>query len=162
MNDKSPTKISRRDAMKILAVATGATALANIPSKWVKPGLDIGVLPAHAQTSGGHTVTAGISDPAASFCNSFTSTAVIAPPTPGILLHYVIALSNGSTLLTSPAALTGTMSTDPSGMATLTITVDTSSTFNAGDTITVTWSFENPSDGTGSSSQVFTSFGSGC
>jgi len=44
-------KISRRDAMKILGAAIGAAALANLPSKWDKPELAQGVLPAHAQQS---------------------------------------------------------------------------------------------------------------
>jgi len=45
-------KLSRRDAIKLLGAATGASLLANLPSKWNKPELTGGVLPAHAQTSG--------------------------------------------------------------------------------------------------------------
>jgi len=48
MTDK---KISRRDAMKILGAAIGVAALANLPSKWDKPELAQGVLPAHARQS---------------------------------------------------------------------------------------------------------------
>ena len=44
-------KLTRRDAIKLLGAAAGATALANLPSKWSKPELVSGVLPAHAQTS---------------------------------------------------------------------------------------------------------------
>ena len=44
-------KLSRRDAIKLLGAAAGATALANLPSKWSKPELVNGVMPAHAQTS---------------------------------------------------------------------------------------------------------------
>lgn len=44
-------KISRRDAIKLLGAAAGATLLANLPSKWKTPELTSGVLPAHAQTS---------------------------------------------------------------------------------------------------------------
>lgn len=44
-------KLSRRDAIKLLGAATGATLLANLPSNWSKPELVSGVLPAHAQTS---------------------------------------------------------------------------------------------------------------
>ena len=44
-------KLSRRDAIKLLGSAVGATTLANIPSKWSKPQLTGGVLPAHAQIS---------------------------------------------------------------------------------------------------------------
>lgn len=44
-------KLTRRDALKLLGAAAGATLLANLPSKWNKPALTSGVLPAHAQTS---------------------------------------------------------------------------------------------------------------
>lgn len=44
--------LSRRDAIKLLGAAAGATLLANLPSKWSTPELTSGVLPAHAQTSG--------------------------------------------------------------------------------------------------------------
>ena len=45
-------KLSRRDALKILGAAAGASVLANLPSKWSTPELASGVLPAHAQVSG--------------------------------------------------------------------------------------------------------------
>ena len=48
---KQNKKLSRRDAIKLLGAAAGAVALANLPSKWSKPELVSGVLPAHAQTS---------------------------------------------------------------------------------------------------------------
>ncbi len=48
---KTSIKISRRDAIKVLGAAAGASLLANLPSKWSKPELAAGVLPAHAQTS---------------------------------------------------------------------------------------------------------------
>lgn len=44
-------KVSRRDAIKLLGAAAGAAMLANVPTKWSKPSLMSGVLPAHAQTS---------------------------------------------------------------------------------------------------------------
>src|SRR5688572_503328 len=44
-------KISRRDAIKLLGAVTGATVLANLPTKWNTPEIASGVLPAHAQTS---------------------------------------------------------------------------------------------------------------
>jgi hypothetical protein len=49
---QTPKKISRRDAIKLLGAATGATILANLPAKWDTPEAVSGVLPAHAQTSG--------------------------------------------------------------------------------------------------------------
>jgi len=48
---ESKNKLSRRDAIKLLGAAAGASVLANLPSKWSKPSLAGGVLPAHAQTS---------------------------------------------------------------------------------------------------------------
>ena len=45
-------KLNRRDAIKLIGAAAGASVLANIPAKWSKPSFVSGVLPAHAQTSG--------------------------------------------------------------------------------------------------------------
>lgn len=53
MTEETSKRLSRRDALKLIGAATGAAVLANLPSKWVKPELVSGVLPAHAQTSGG-------------------------------------------------------------------------------------------------------------
>jgi hypothetical protein len=47
----SQTKLSRRDLLKALAAATGATIISTIPNKWVTPIIEIGALPAHAQAS---------------------------------------------------------------------------------------------------------------
>ena len=49
MTDK--TKLNRRDAIKVLGAAAGASVLANIPTKWSKPELSGANLPAHAQIS---------------------------------------------------------------------------------------------------------------
>ena len=51
MTEKQNKKLSRRDAIKLLGAAAGAAALANLPSKWSKPELVSGVLPAHAQST---------------------------------------------------------------------------------------------------------------
>ena len=48
---KKKKNLSRRDALKVLGAAAGATVLANLPQKWSPPELASGVLPAHAQTS---------------------------------------------------------------------------------------------------------------
>ncbi|MCQ3938719.1 MAG: hypothetical protein DPW18_16980 [Chloroflexi bacterium] len=159
MTDKPTRELSRRDAIKIIAAAAGAAVLANIPAEWVKPDLEVGAIPAHAQTSG-RAIAAGASDPDANFCFPLISTAAIIPPEAGIVLRYVITPSPGITILV-PASLTGTIPTDGAGSVSLAIEVDTSS-FNVGDTVTVTWSFDNPADGTDSDAQVFTSGGSGC
>ena len=42
--------LSRRDALKTLAAATGAVALTSLPV-WEKPVVKVGALPAHAQSS---------------------------------------------------------------------------------------------------------------
>lgn len=48
---EQPRKLSRRDAIKLLGAAAGASVLASLPTKWTKPEITTGVLPAHAQTS---------------------------------------------------------------------------------------------------------------
>ena len=152
MGNKPSKEISRRDAIKILAAVAGATALVNLPDKWTKPGMEVGVLPAHAQTSLGlHTLAAGPDDPDAGFCLDLISTVAITPPTPGISLRYVITTSPGVTV-NPPAALTGTVLTN--GVS-LTIRVNPQ-VWVAGDFVRVTWSFVNASDGINSDDQIFT------
>ena len=51
MSEEKKNNLSRRDALKVLGAAVGATLLANLPQKWSAPELVSGVLPAHAQTS---------------------------------------------------------------------------------------------------------------
>ncbi len=41
--------LTRRDALKALAVATGAAVLSFVPNKWSTPVVDVGMLPVHAQ-----------------------------------------------------------------------------------------------------------------
>jgi len=43
--------LTRRDALKVLIATSGATALSALPTKWERPLVDVGVLPALAQTS---------------------------------------------------------------------------------------------------------------
>lgn len=42
---------SRRELLKALAATGGVMALSNLPGKWVKPVVEVGVLPAHAMIS---------------------------------------------------------------------------------------------------------------
>ena len=51
MAEETEKKLSRRDAMKVLGAAIGATALAVLPSEWDKPALAASELPKHAQQS---------------------------------------------------------------------------------------------------------------
>ncbi len=85
--------ISRRNALKIIAAATGAATLSNLPGQWLKPVLRVGVLPAHAQTSGQPTANpnptaANTATPTATATNTPTSTPTSTPTataTPQIL-----------------------------------------------------------------------------
>ena len=45
-------KLNRREALKLLGTAAGASLLAGLPAKWSKPSVTSGHLPAHAQISG--------------------------------------------------------------------------------------------------------------
>ena len=152
MADKSQKQISRRDAMKILAAAVGATALANLPGKWSPPELEMGVLPAHAQTSPAYELIVGPSDPNANFCSTPISSADILPATSSIKMRYQIVLSPGLVLNYAP---TGKVYTNEFGHVSLPIELNNTS-FNAGDTVTVRWSFDDPNDGDQGGLQTFT------
>ena len=43
--------LTRRQAIKTLAAVAGAVTLAGLPNNWEKPIVEVGALPAHAQTS---------------------------------------------------------------------------------------------------------------
>lgn len=45
------SNLSRRDALKTLAAAAGAASLSMLPERWQPPLVEVGALPAHAQTS---------------------------------------------------------------------------------------------------------------
>jgi len=147
MGNKPSKEISRRDAIKILAAVAGATALVNLPDKWTKPGMEVGVLPAHAQTSLA-SIVAGPSLVAGGCRSTVTSTATISPPRLGVVLRYNITVGGGVSV---SVPLTDTRTTDAGGVATLLMDI----AFGAGDPVIVTWTFENPADGSGSAAQVF-------
>lgn len=91
----SQEKISRRDLLKMLAASAGAAALATVPNKWVTPVVEIGALPAHAQTSRSPGAISGTvqltlndkpaagkrPDPVSIFTVSVLTTALTATPT---------------------------------------------------------------------------------
>ncbi|MBI3151717.1 MAG: twin-arginine translocation signal domain-containing protein [Chloroflexi bacterium] len=158
MTDQTSNKITRRDAIKILAAATGAVVLANIPDKWTKPILEGGVLPAHAQTSPPpppppfSIVDCGVPD---TMCASANSLVTITPATSGISMRYVLTPSNPAGTIVFPTQLNGTLLTDASGVADLYIEIQFM-TFNINDTFTVDWSFDDPDDGIDTCQQVIT------
>jgi hypothetical protein len=142
MDPEPPTKLSRRDAIKLLGAAAGASVLANLPSKWSTPQLAAGVLPAHAQTSELHSLSC---DDLLQTLNSgtlVTGAVHVSPVASGILLHYHIVLTN----LTTVHSLNGNVPTDAAGQA----LVDLDVLFAPGTphTVDIAWSFVNPSDGT--------------
>jgi hypothetical protein len=144
----SENKLSRRDAMKLLGAAVGAAALSTLPSKWNTPELAAGVLPAHARQSGAiivgtHTFAAATHAGNGTHPNaSAGSFPAITPNDPDISRSFSIS-TTGSLTITS--ALTGFIvpPTDPPS-----ILIDYTGAV-AGDTIVVTWTFTNASDGSG-------------
>lgn len=160
----APKKLSRRDAIKLLGAAAGATVLANLPSKWSTPELASGVLPVHAQTSFAYPYAfrscgdflfdyGGI---ALNGVVSWDFPVVIAPSDSGIELDYSISLTIASGSATLLSASNGTVSTID---GTVSIPVDLQITgFNwhadAGAILSlgrvlVTWVFRDPSLGGG-------------
>jgi hypothetical protein len=75
--DKQKQTISRRQALKLLTAVSGAVTLANLPGKWSKPLLKVGILPVHAQTSQIPTATSTTAPPA----NTATPTTTTTPTT---------------------------------------------------------------------------------
>lgn len=51
MAENTTINSNRRAALKALAAATGAAGLAALPTRWGKPVVNVGAVPAHAQTS---------------------------------------------------------------------------------------------------------------
>jgi len=49
--------LSRREALKTLAAASGAATLSLLPQHWEKPVIEVGTLPAHAQASPSLTIS---------------------------------------------------------------------------------------------------------
>jgi hypothetical protein len=58
-------------------------------------------------------------------------------------------------IIDSPIPPTGTVATDAAGHAILAVDIDHNNSSGQPVTVTVTWSFENPGDGSGVDSQVF-------
>jgi hypothetical protein len=150
MTKTTPKKLSRRDAIKLLGAAAGATLLANLPSKWSKPALTSGVLPAHAQTSASilHTLTCAPTAAGVNFSQSNPSSVTIFPATSGISMTYLIT---ANATIINPSSATGTVLTIGTGTASVDVRISTGTT----TFYIVQWSFANPADGTGTCTQLF-------
>lgn len=158
-------KLSRREALKLLAAATGAAALTTLPPAWSKPALQVGVLPAHAQTSLLHILSVPVLpaeiDLGQSYCDDgiiIRFTAVITPPTAGIQLQYALTYNatGAAGSIIDPSPTTGTLTTNASGQASIDVTVLPGNPFFGTEgTLTVVWSFVNPADGANTASQDY-------
>ncbi len=51
------SKVSRRQLLKALAATSGVVAATQLPTDWTKPMVEVGTLPAHAQTSALFTIS---------------------------------------------------------------------------------------------------------
>ena len=61
-NQNSKQPLTRRAALKALAAITGSVTLAQLPPTWQTPVVEVGVLPAHAQTSQGQPIISNLSE----------------------------------------------------------------------------------------------------
>jgi hypothetical protein len=88
-------EVSRRQLLKALAATGGATALAGMSGQWLKPVVEVGLLPAHAQGSAvGYTLTASYTCASTGITNI---TATMSPPLAGVYIGMDVFL-NGSYL----------------------------------------------------------------
>ena len=147
MTDKPSKQLSRRDALKLLGAAAGASVLANLPSKWSTPRSVAGVLPAHAQTSFDlHSLDCFLLEfTGLEVGVQVTSHTIIAPPDAGISMHYRIIPTD----LDVSIGLEGDVLTDGTGQALVTFVV---SNFGAAPWVIVNWTFTNDAVSKGSCS----------
>ena len=125
-------KISRRDAIKLLGAAAGATVLANLPSKWNTPELASGVLPAHAQTSQLFSLVCQLDQLNTNDGTPPPSTVVITLAQAGISMTWTVP--NPSSGVLTFGALSGTVLTNAAGLATIDLNtvLDTPSVLEGG------------------------------
>lgn len=174
MNPKSSKKISRRDAIKLLGAAAGASVLANLPTKWKTPQIASGVLPAHAQTSSslGLTITS---------CNltvdlstgAWSSAPQVGPmPIPAVVIpmRFTITFVNthfvgGGVGPQNPNPYVGLWNLDTTTGTIAFVNNLNGALTNAGNmaidagaisgSVTILWEFVDPAHGSGSCSQTF-------
>ena len=97
MTNTSNKKITRRDAIKFLGAAAGASMLANLPAKWSKPQLKGGSLPAHAQTSNCVTLTLELRSATGSPIIYMVQTAETLQPSSQVGANHTYVLGNSFT-----------------------------------------------------------------
>jgi hypothetical protein len=133
-------KLSRRDAMKILGAAIGAAALANLPSKWDKPELAQGVLPAHARQSAGFFCYPSETVDAATWNgnNYFAGQGRIHQ---GTTVSYTVTITGAGTIGGSAGPFVGSVVADAAGDAFVDLGV--SAGFVAGSVVTEVDTFSN-------------------
>jgi hypothetical protein len=158
MSEQQETKgLTRRQALKILAATTGVTALSSLPSKWAKPILKVGVLPAHAQTSPAQHIIVfcsannvqggGVIGPT----DTITMQTGISPASTGISIRRTITLNEAAHPQNGVIDVVIGL-TDAAGEFTgpdfdlSTISPEISPGI---DRISILWEFVNPAEGTG-------------
>jgi len=164
-------KISRRRLLKIVATTGGATAASTLlPTKWTKPVVEVGLLPAHAQVTPPPTQTPTLEPTIIVTChlaNTIAGVTEIEPTdtvetyvtirTPradieSIELRMELSLDRGTgspeTLVTETGTPTITPANNPNEATYQPADVDlTPFGANPGDTLAAMFSFVNASDG---------------
>lgn len=117
--------LSRRRLLKAIAATGGAVAASTLlPGEWIKPVVEAGVLPVHAQVSGVAYTIVGVTDPAAGpqgFCGlpqPFLVVSATISPTPPVGSIVSFTITTDCTLVSVPPPLSGSALTDASGTAT--------------------------------------------
>lgn len=138
-----PNKLSRRETMKVLGAAAGASLLANLPSKWSTPEVTGGALPAHAQASSLYSFTSCDQKYPTGPTNMTGSLySFITPATAGINIQAAIQSNSNVTVNVDP---TNVYQTDNNGRAAIT-SFDFDLPAIAFE-IVIRWTFVDPTDG---------------
>ncbi len=159
MTEENEIKLSRRDALKVLGTVIGATALTGLTPEWTKPALAAGELPSQGRLSAApHTLSCDVDDEdlesnVEKAPITVTSGVTITLATSGILMQYIVSFSSDDGSIISPNPLSGTATTNAAGYAKVDVEYKD---FSNGDGFTVTWSFDDSDDGTGTCEQTFT------
>lgn len=99
----------RRRILKVMAIGGGAAATMLLPDRWIRPTVEAGELPAHAQGSISYSLVAGADQPSGALCWIENITVTMSPPVSGVMIHATI---NGTGAVAPPDA-----STNGSGVA---------------------------------------------